>query len=414
MNRAQVPGLSLAVLASALFLFLATSCTGGGSERPRTTQRDSAGVMIVENEGSMPTNGAGWSLTPEPTLSIGTVGGAEAYQFYGVAGAHRFDDGRIGVVNAGSREVRIFGPDGSLLASFGRQGAGPEEFEMPVLAGVMGGTLLVLDRAHHRIAYVDPDRGFVGLVRVADEVGGYLNPAGTFANGHSVFGGAFDMRRIGERRNGMNRAHTYYRSSNPDGSLAADFGDKDGAEYFIKDLEGSGPESRPVLTPFAKVPVATVSPEFLYFSDQDAYEIQAHDPSGRLVRIIRLALDPAPVTPADGERYVQSVVEEIGDPEQSAAVRSHLGSLPLPEFFPPHGAMLADAPGYLWVEDFQRPGAENRAWNVFSPEGALAGRLTLPERFSPLEIGSDYLLGVGWDELNVEYVRMYGLSRPGG
>ena len=80
--------------------------------------------------------------------------------------------------------------------------------------------------------------------------------------------------------------------------------------------------------------------------------------------------------------------------------------------FPPHGGLLADDLDCLWVEDFQRPGAENRAWNVFDPEGVLAGRLSLPERFNPLEIGRDYLLGVGWDELNVEYVRMYTLTRP--
>jgi hypothetical protein len=42
-------------------------------------------------------------------------------------------------------------------------------------------------------------------------------------------------------------------------------------------------------------------------------------------------------------------------------------------------------------------------------------RLTLPPRFNPIEIGSDYILGVGWDELRVEYLRMYALGRaPGG
>ena len=74
---------------------------------------------------------------------------------------------------------------------------------------------------------------------------------------------------------------------------------------------------------------------------------------------------------------------------------------------------MADLLGYLWVEDFQRPGAEDRAWNVFDPQGVLVGRVTLPESFSPREIGGDYILGMGWDELNVEYIQMYPLSRPG-
>jgi len=211
----------------------------------------------------------------------------------------------------------------------------------------------------------------------------------------------------------MNRAHTFYRSCTPDGALASDFGDKDGAEFFIKDLEGSGADSRPALIPFAKIPMAAVSPTHFFFSDQGAYEIEVYDPSGALVRIVRLEQDLIGVTPEDGRRYIESTVEEVSDPEQAAGMRAYFEALPLPDAFPPHGTLRADALEHLWVEDFQRPGAENRTWNVFDPEGALVGRVTLPEKFDPFEIGRDYLLGVGRDEMNVEYVRMYGLRRPG-
>jgi len=37
---------------------------------------------------------------------------------------------------------------------------------------------------------------------------------------------------------------------------------------------------------------------------------------------------------------------------------------------------------------------------------------SIPPRFNPIEIGADYVLGIGWDELEVEYVRMYALERP--
>jgi hypothetical protein len=219
------------------------------------------------------------------------------------------------------------------------------------------------------------------------------------------------MRRIGELKNGMNRAHTFYRSSNLDGSLAADFGDKEGADFFIKDLEGEGQDSRPAVIPFGRIPVAAVSPHFFFFSDQEGYEIETYEPSGRLVRLIRLETDAITVTPADGERHIESVVEQAGSPDQAAGIRSYLGALPLPEFFPPHGGLLADRTDCLWVEDFQRPGWETRGWNVFDSEGVLVGRATLPENFTPMEIGEDYLLGVGWDDLNVEYLRIYRLVR---
>lgn len=392
---------------------LAVSCNPDSSSTSKVTRTDSAGVTIVENFGPPAAVEGGWTVSDAPSLSIGTVEGEEVYQFFGVAGVHRFSDGRIGAVDSGSRMVRVFASDGTFLRAFGQQGAGPEEFEAPVLAGCVGDTLMVVDRAHHRLTLVHPDLGFVGLARISDDVGGYLNPSGGFANGQTVYGGAFDMRRIGELKNGMNRAGTFYRSAKPDGTLATDFGDKDGAEFFIKDMEGEGQDSRPALIPFAKGPTATVSPNYFFFSDQDGYEIEVYDPSGALVRLIRMDWEPTSTTPADGERHIESVVAQVGSPNEEAEIRAYLGALPLAETFPPHGALIADSSDCLWVEDFQRPGFENRAWNVFDPEGALLGRVTLPENFNPMEIGQDYILGMGWDEMNVEYVKMYDLSRGG-
>jgi hypothetical protein len=341
------------------------------------------------------------------------VAGPEALQLYGVAGAHRLSDGRIGVVNAGSREVRFYGRGGEHLATFGTRGGGPEEFEAPALAGYLGDTLIVVDRAHHRITLVHPDDGFVRLARVSDRVGGYLNPVGTFGNGETVFGGAFDMRRIGDLHNGMNRAHTFYRSSGLDGSLAVDFGDQLGAEFFIKDLEGSGQDSRPAVIPFGKTPLAAVSRDHFFFADQDGWEIEVRSPDGTLTRLIRQEWEPTAVTEEDGAQHIENVVAQVGDPSQASQIRQYLGDLPLPEHFAPFQALMADTEGCLWVQDFQRPGAESRAWSIFDPEGVRVGQIALPERLEPLEIGANYLLGLGWDEMNVEYLRLYSLRRPG-
>ena len=402
------------LLALASFQICLSACAPGPSSDVQVARRDSAGVVIVENHGVPALNGGGWTVDSTPTLTIGSVEGDDAFLFYGVSGGHRLADGRIGVVSAGRREVRFFGADGTHISTFGQRGGGPEEFENPVLVGAMSDTLVVVDRAHHRLTYMHPDVGFVRLARVSDEVGGFLNPSGLFSNGQSVFGGAFDMRRFGELHNGMNRGHTFYRSCNPDGSLATDFGDQLGAEFFIGDLEGAGQESRPALIPFAKGPIATVSPTHLYFSDQGQWEIEVFAPSGTLVRLIRTDWVPISVTPADGVLYVEDAVAEIGDPDQKAQARQYLGDLPLPEFFPPFGEMKADLLGFLWVRDFEMPGAESLPWSVFDPEGALVARVTLPEHFNPMEIGADYILGVGRDEMDVEYIRMYSLTRPAG
>lgn len=404
----RVASTTLAVL----IIISATSCASDAGPQFQGTVRDSAGVIIVENEGMIPVDADGWAISQEPTLSIGAVEGQDEYQFFGVAGMHRLSDGRIGVVVAGSRNIRFYDQSGAFLAAFGQRGGGPEEFEAPALAGSRADTLIVVDRAHHRLTLVHPDVGFVRLARVSDEVGGFLNPSGTFDNGQSVFGGAFDMRRIDELRNGMNRAHTFYRSCNPDGSMAVDFGDKDGAEFFIKDMEGEGRDSRPAVIPFAKVPEAAVSPDLFFFSSQDGYNVEVFEPSGRLVRIIRRTWEPEAVTPEHGAMHIEETVARVGSPAQEAEIRQYLGALPLPEAFPPHGSLLGDLTNHLWVSDFDKPGEDSRIWTVFDPEGIALARVTFPQNFNPAEIGPDYVLGVGWDDLNVEYVRMYSLQRP--
>ncbi len=68
--------------------------------------------------------------------------------------------------------------------------------------------------------------------------------------------------------------------------------------------------------------------------------------------------------------------------------------------------------GYLWVRAYDVPGHEANNWSVFDAEGTLRGAVELPPRFQPLDIGSDYVLGVWRDADDVEHVRMYALVKP--
>ena len=55
--------------------------------------------------------------------------------------------------------------------------------------------------------------------------------------------------------------------------------------------------------------------------------------------------------------------------------------------------------------------SEPNAWDVFSADGAWLGRVHTPGRFRVLEIGSDYMLGVRKDDLDVEHVQVLALTR---
>ena len=55
----------------------------------------------------------------------------------------------------------------------------------------------------------------------------------------------------------------------------------------------------------------------------------------------------------------------------------------------------------------------NARWLTFAPDGKLVGRFQLPDRMQVMEIGADYLLGLYRDDMEVEYLRLYDLTRPG-
>lgn len=77
------------------------------------------------------------------------------------------------------------------------------------------------------------------------------------------------------------------------------------------------------------------------------------------------------------------------------------------------GVLGVDRSGRLWVKSYRRPGQEGPdTWLVFDPQGALAGRIELPEETRVLEVAEDdRVLAVVEDELDVQRVVVYTLTR---
>ena len=123
--------LCLVSLVSAAALPL-VSCAGGEGGGAAFTERDSAGVTIVENVRGSWSEAQSWRLSPEPAVDIGVLEGAPEYQLFRVGGALRLDDGRIVVANGGTGELRFYDEAGSYLSASGRKGEGPGEFKRPV------------------------------------------------------------------------------------------------------------------------------------------------------------------------------------------------------------------------------------------------------------------------------------------
>ena len=389
------------------------ACSAGDASAPLAEVIDSAGVRLVLNRlPDGPVGTGGLSLDADPLLEIGTFDGDTLYQLFRVAGARRLADGRVVVANAGSFELRIYGADGRYQKAWGREGGGPGEFLDMRLMGAMGSdTLVVLDNENRRISFMHPDEGFLGSVPVSEEISGFPVAQGVFEDGTVVAGGGFFFSfDDGELQGGLSRSPTSFRSIARDGSLATDFGEHPGLEMFMWVRESS---MRAQLIPFGRRTIAAVSADRLYLGTQDSYEIRAYDPSGSLMSIIRLDQEPRPVTSSDEAEYVEERLEDIDDPGQLAERRSAIEEMGMPKTMPAYANLTADALGHLWVMEYNSPRDDTPVYTVFDAEGKLVGRLPLPDRFGVIEIGSDYVLGTYTDDLDVEYLRLYRLSRRG-
>jgi hypothetical protein len=384
----------------------------------QTVTRDSAGITIVENSGEVGPDNGGWAVGSEPSMSIGTFQGDSLYQLFQVEGARRLTDGRIALANSGSGEVRIFNGEGRFMASHGRKGEGPGEFERPALVGVLeGDTLVVVDNQLRRISLIHPEEGFLESVRISDELGGGGFPRGMFIDRTLVLGGGFYFSSDGgmELSSGFSRRETSYLSAGLDGELATDFGAFPGSEFFmqVRSQGGGAITMAARLIPFGKFAMQAVGPDRFFYGSGDSWEVQVYNTEGQLQRLIRMARNPVPVRDTDLEAMIEEEIAESGDPSQAPEIRAGYEEMPVPEFLPAFAGLHADALGFLWVEAYRMPGDDGPVFEILDPGGSLVGRATLPPGSDILEIGLDYILLLQRDELEVEYVRLFDLSRPG-
>jgi hypothetical protein len=390
----------------------------GAADAPgiQTQFSDSAGVTIAESLGFPELGAGGWALDPTPTLTIGTLDGDSLYQLFRVTGSVELSDGRIAVTDNGTRQLRIFAPDGTFLASFGREGEGPGEFRNIQVMGTVGSdTLVVLDSRQRRTSRFHPDLGFLGQAVLPEEAGVAMHSNGMFGDGSIVFGGGVNFGAGGEApENGYERLTNPYYSVALDGSGITHFGEFPGTEVVWTTGSIDGRESlAAAFVQFGKSPRAMARGDRLALGTRDRYEINVFDPSGGLVRIIRVQNSPVAVTDTHLDGLLEEALARLPSPDLAPQIRAGFRDIPHADYMPAFEAILLDSEGHLWVEDYNVPGDTLRTWTVFDEGGVPVTRLSLSTDNRVLDIGRDYVLAVFEDDLGVEYVRSYPLTRGG-
>ncbi|HUF28217.1 MAG TPA: 6-bladed beta-propeller [Gemmatimonadaceae bacterium] len=393
--------LPLAVLVSA-------ACANGQEGDSRMSVRDSAGVQIVENPGDLRV--PGWTLSPEPTVSIGVLEGEPAYQLDQVRTALLQRD-RIIVANSGSRELRYFDLDGRHVKTAGGRGGGPGEFQWISWMAPHGrDSIITYDMQNRRFSIFDLEGQFVRSFAPENTV---FSVAGRFADGSFVVP-PLVVFMTGGTRQGLVRDSAVIVRFSPDGTGADTLVRVVAGESMVDSRESGGRSMIMVRNrPFGLSTHIAVSDSLIFAGTGDAYQIAVYARDGRLVRLIRRDRPRARVGPAEIAALRERQLSRITDENRRRDEERWYAEAPYPDRMPAHGPLRVDDQGNLWVEEYSADRDAALRWTVFTAEGRAIGTTTTPARFSVHQIGSDFILGRWQDDDDVDHVVVYRLERSG-
>jgi hypothetical protein len=400
-----------ALVNSAIWL-ASIACSQRESASSWVTVRDSAGIVIVEND--VTRAAAICAVSPDPTVVIGSAAAGTEYELYRVFGAARLSDGRIVLVNQGSQQLRFYDHAGRFLTQAGRPGQGPGEFQDAFYLWVLpGDTIWVGDYRPWQFLVFAPDGQWVRTVRPRPE---YANPPGETSvldDGRSILadraagvqtGSQFRLRQL------TVVVHA------PDGTLLDTLGTYPNGRYGQLDGDPRSVNIYPLFESFARIEGAGSAVVVGHTTQAQLSIFRAGDVLA-LERIVRWTTGSRTISSEDVEAERRRIAEPYKDldPAMRLRVLDPLVSKdrPVADQFPAFASVKLGRDGRLWVREYSRPTApQTHRWLAFADDGRFQCHATTPAFDELLEFGDGYLLALHRDSLGVERVVQHPIGLP--
>jgi hypothetical protein len=365
--------------------------------------RDSAGIHITENSDA-PDRESPWIVDPEPSVEIGVVEGDPPYQLFTVTDAARLSDGSIVVVNAGTRELRIYDPNGTFTRALGGAGDGPGEFRYIGNVVVLSGDT-ILTRDSRKQAWFLPSGDLI-REQTIDRSRYSAQAAYPLASGQLLA----ELWAPYDPKPGVYRQGLGFALIEPPSERVDTLGWYGALDNFIR---REGDRLIPFSLPFGRITWWALGTDRVYLGDNDRFEVHAFGLDGLMRQIIRLDRAGNPVTEADRAEYQDQAMELASERGAEAVTQFNrfFSEVEWPSTKPAFGRLYTDTENNLWVKHYRWDYAADAPYDVFDTTGVFLGTVTLPDGVEPLEIGTDYLIGLWRDESDVEFVRVYRMSR---
>jgi hypothetical protein len=397
---ARLAGAVAGILACAL-----VGCVDDGDEAvPRETQV-ACGQPTVSSARSSASRRLTWTVDLGPSLSIGDSSAASPAGFTTIAGAAMLDRERIVVLDRGSLQIRFFRTDGRFLRSVGRAGDGPGEFREMALLPLAGrfDTIAVLDSRARRLTMISRDGAVLSEIPLPPPA---LRARGIIEARHLVtFIAPLRLDQAGI-------VYSQFQAGVVDLSSDAPTELRVWSDSIPRiRLRGLRPNvlEGGAWIPFRVDPQYAVGRQSFYVTPGRTSDILEYAASGCLVK--RIAID-GPLR-AYSTRVYDSLVEwGVGRVHDEAAARRLYAQIPRPSGLPEWQSLKVDDFGLLWAEQYRLHDPTSLpAWTVFDSAGRALGSVEVPQGLRILQIGEDFILGVGTDASGMEQLRVHRLRR---
>jgi hypothetical protein len=310
-------------------------------------------------------------------LEIGCGSCAGAAQFGRIRDVSISARGEILVTDRDAPMLRRFDLSGKSVWTGGRKGRGPGEFTLPVRSAITPGGIVVIDMSNSRLTELDPEGKVdtsVNLTSMATTTS--VTPRGDVLLGFDDMRRSFRVVARSPAAQELKQVASFPGSvKNKSVALSADgviAVALDGEQYEIRRLDLAGK----VLPPIARqIP----RPRRSAVEEAEFRQRRSSDLAMMSAEMKRQGMDgnvKAPVIPPD-ERGLKAQITVDG--------------------------LCYDDAGRLWVHTMQ--GDETKTvFDVFSPNGAFLGPVTIPMRADRFSVGGKWLITAGENEEGVPVV----------
>ena len=367
-----------------------------------------------------------WTLS-EREVRIGSVDDPD-YIFGPIGGLSVGPDGLLYTMHWGEGTIRRWTTDGAPAGSVGREGEGPGEFQQAVRMGFFGDSLWVWDMEAYRVSYFDLEGVFLGSVSPKVEIGSRAESPprpdrplrdGSFIGMAPMWSGGIARGTLTETpivhiaADGNRLARIWEIPHEPrdifailsDGGFGGSYSSQPFGDGHIPSIGESG--------------VLVLERRAWTGTGEATVKVTKIGLAGDTLFTAAVPYDPVPL-PA--ERYDSAVAVKVDQWRDrsgpfSASEADIRKAMYRPSYLPAVRGFTQAEDGTIWLRRYDpvesETGEQMTEWWVLDAEGSPLALALTPVGLSMRVISGDTVWGVERDELGVEYIVRYRLTKDG-